>query len=258
MEQCDKVILFGYLDGYTYELNGITNYVVALETGERVEIPVGGVMSVDGFVEKDKIKLKDVIARIKKLDLGTQKVWLNEILNELGSDYGTLKYKAGYEQGKLEGEWVGQQLKDADKIRQEINKPVVPQFVADWYEEYKGDLEYNVWEWFVHGHKKSLIGYKRKFFAWLNSATGNPIQTLVNMHQFGYTVGKEKRYLVKIKGVNKEFTFLKFDKTMDSWYFGNDTEYSYTKNAHTRKEFEEAGFDWVFDCPGIEIEEVEE
>ena len=78
------------------------------------------------------------------------------------------------------------------------------------------------------------------------------------MHQFGYTVGKEKRYLVKIKGVNKEFTFLKFDKTMDSWYFGNDTEYSYTKNAHTRKEFEEAGFDWVFDCPGIEIEEVEE
>ena len=139
MEQCDKVILFGYLDGYTYELNGITNYVVALETGERVEIPVGGVMSVDGFVEKDKSKLKDVIARIKKLDLGTQKVWLNEILNELGSDYGTLKYKAGYEQGKLEGEWVGQQLKDADKIRQEINKPVVPQFVADWYEEYKGD-----------------------------------------------------------------------------------------------------------------------
>lgn len=103
MEQCDKVILFGYLDGYTYELNGITNYVVALETGERVEIPVGGVMSVDEFVEKDKIKLKDVIARIKKLDLGTQKVWLNEILNELGSDYGTLKYKAGYEQGKARG-----------------------------------------------------------------------------------------------------------------------------------------------------------
>ena len=140
MEQCDKVILFGYLDGYTYELNGITNYVVALETGERVEIPVGGVMSVDEFVEKDKIKLKDVIARIKKLDLGTQKVWLNEILNELGSDYGALKYKAGYEQGKFEGEYVGQQLKDADKIRQELNKPVVPQFVADWIEVCKEHL----------------------------------------------------------------------------------------------------------------------
>lgn len=82
--------------------------------------------------EPQPIKLKDVIARIKVFDGGTQKVWLNEILNELGSDYGTLKYKAGYEQGKLEGEWVGQQLKDADKIRQELNKPVILQFVADW------------------------------------------------------------------------------------------------------------------------------
>ena len=250
MEQCDKVILFGYLDGYTYELNGITNYVVALETGERVEIPVGGVMSVDEFVEKDKIKLKDVIARIKKLDLGTQKVWLNEILNELGSDYGTLKYKAGYEQGKLEGEWVGQQLKDADKIRQEINKPVVPQFVADWYEEYKGDLEYNVWEWFVYGHKKSLIGYKRKFLAWLNSATCNPIQTLVNMHQFGYTVEKEPKYTVKIKAVNQYLL-----RNTDEDFLG--FVQSRLKSKFTRKELEQDNFGWVFDCPGIEIEEVE-
>lgn len=53
--------------------------------------------------EPQSMKLKDVIARIKKLDLGTQKVWLNEILNELGSDYGILKYKAGYEQGKFDG-----------------------------------------------------------------------------------------------------------------------------------------------------------
>lgn len=74
----------------------------------------------------------------------------------------------------------------------------------------------------------------------------------------GYTVEKEKRYSVKIKGVNKEFTFLKFDKTMDSWYFGNDTEYSYTKNAHTRKEFEEAGFGDVFNSQLFEVKEVEE
>lgn len=258
MEQCDKVILFGYLDGYTYELNVITNYVVALETGKRVEIPVGGVMSVDEFVEKDKIKLKDVIARIKKLDLGTQKVWLNEILNELGSDYGTLKYKAGYEQGKLEGEWVGQQLKDADKIRQEINKPVVPQFVADWYEEYKGDLEYNVWEWFVHGHKESLIGYKRKFLAWLNNATCNPIQTLVNMHQFGYAVEKEKRYLVKIVGMDNINGYLSYNKKLKKWFFGIASESRPYRSKHTRKELEEAGFGWVFDCEGIELEEVEE
>lgn len=49
-----------------------------------------------GFVEKLKqldepepIKLRDVIARIKQLDIGTRKVWLDEFLNDLGSDYGT-------------------------------------------------------------------------------------------------------------------------------------------------------------------------
>lgn len=201
--------------------------------------------------EPQSMKLKDVIARIKKLDIGTQKVWLNEILNELGSDYGALKYKAGYEQGKLEGEWVGQQLKDADKIRQEINKPVVPQFVADWYEEYKGDLEYNVWEWFVHGHKKSLIGYKRKFLAWLNSATCNPIQTLVNMHQFGYTVEKEKRYTVKMRTTNQPLFYNSLEKKL----FFSLGELAI---QFTFKQLEEAGFGEVFNSPLFEVEEVTE
>ena len=245
MEQCDKVILFGYLDGYTYELNGITNYVVALETGERVEIPVGGVISVDEFVKKDKIKLKDVIARIKKLDLGTQKVWLNEILNELGSDYGTLKYKAGYEQGKLEGEWVNQQLKDADKIRQEINKPVVPQFAADFITEQKKlghTLSYSIdacmsdivaeWYW----DNSELFAR-----AWLD----------------GYEVEKEKRYIVKVKGVRESHNYLNHHISLDSWFFNGESEPLDFRVKHTRKELEEAGFDWVFDCPGIELEEVE-
>ena len=245
MEQCDKVILFGYLDGYTYELNGITNYVVALETGERVEIPVGGVMSVDEFVEKDKIKLKDVIARIKKLDLGTQKVWLNEILNELGSDYGTLKYKAGYEQGKLEGEWVGQQLKDADKIRQEINKPVVPQFVADWIERSKQENRNlrnalnNGGEkmrlWFLDRENYDLFGR-----AWLD----------------GYDIEKEKRYLVNMKGAVS--SYLNYD-SVNEWWFLNKKHNGFTvRTHHTRKELEKGGFGEVFNSPLFEVEEVTE
>lgn len=74
----------------------------------------------------------------------------------------------------------------------------------------------------------------------------------------GYTVEKEKRYLVKMKGMDKEFTMLKLDKIRGSWYLGNDNEYSYTKTAHTHKELEEAGFGWVFDCEGIELEEVQD
>ena len=135
-----------------------------------------------------------------------------------------------------------------------LNKPHVDQFIADWYETYKDNLEYSLWEWMSHEPNREK---NKEFYLWLNNASNNPVETLVKMKLFGYKVKKVKRYLVKIKGVNKGFTFLKFDKTMDSWYFGNDTEYRYKKNAHTRKELEEAGFEWVFNCPGIEIEEVE-
>lgn len=73
----------------------------------------------------------------------------------------------------------------------------------------------------------------------------------------GYTVEKEKRYLVKMKGMDKEFTMLKLDKIRGSWYLGNDNEYSYTKTAHTHKELEEAGFGEVLNSPLFEVEEVE-
>lgn len=76
-------------------------------------------------------KLKDVVRRIRGFDPTTQTRWLNDILKELGDDYGSMKYRSGYEQGKLEGAWVGNQLKDADKIRRELNQVKVPQCVAD-------------------------------------------------------------------------------------------------------------------------------
>lgn len=195
--------------------------------------------------EPQPLKLKDVIKRIEGLNLGTQKIWLDEILNELGSDYGTLKYKDGYGQGKLEGEWVGQQLKDADKIRQELNKPVIPQFVADWIEEGRkhckdvSDLfgfdftNEEVGEWFLQENPFDLVAR-----AWLD----------------GYTVEKEKRYLVKIKSTGQ---------CLGKYYINNEIlspRFIYTgRNADgfTRKELEQSGFGWVFDCPGIEIEEVE-
>ena len=132
MEDCTRVVLYGTFDGAAFPTDNFLQVAVILDSGEKVKIPTECVTSADKIVKKDEIKLRDVIKRIKDLDVGAREVWLNEILNELGSDFGSAKYKDGYEQGKLEGEWVGQQLKDADKIRLELNKPVVPQFVADW------------------------------------------------------------------------------------------------------------------------------
>lgn len=189
------------------------------------------------------IKLKDVIARIKIFDVGTQKVWLNEILDELGSDYGTLKYKAGYEQGKLEGEWVGQQLKDADKIRQELNKPVVPQFIADWIEKNKGSL-----------FGLNYDSVSSEIYDWVYEEEGN-LKKLHLACAIGYTVEKEKRYSVKIKGEIEE-NLLVYGLGIKRYFFARTYDSS-KRNEHTRKELEEAGFGWVFDCEGIELEEVE-
>lgn len=132
-------------------------------------------------------------------------------------------------------------------------KPVVKQFVADWYEEYKDNLEYNIWSYIYNWERKE----KSEFKNWLNVGRNNPIQTLVNMHQFGYTVEKEKRYLVKIVGMDNINGYLSYNKKLKKWFFGIASESRPYRSKHTRKELEDAGFGEVFNCPLFEIEEVE-
>lgn len=62
--------------------------------------------------------------------------------------------------------------------------------MADWYEEHKDEFEYNVWDWLSSKSESGKID--SKFAFWLNDVDNTPIQTLVNMHQFGYEVEKEK------------------------------------------------------------------
>ena len=81
---------------------------------------------------------------------------------------------------------------------------------------------------------------------------------LIRAILFGYEVEKEKRYIIKLKGVPDGAKFLKYAKVTQEWYFGMRRHYSDIEVIHTRKELEDAGFSWVFDCPGIEIEEVTE
>lgn len=67
---------------------------------------------------------------------------------------------------------------------------------------------------------------------------------------------KEKRYIVKMKGLNEDNSYLNYDSIDDEWYFTDAENGPAVGTHHTRKELEEAGFGWVFDCVGIEIEEV--
>ena len=207
----------------------------------------------------EPIKLKDVIKRIKDLDIDARKVWIDAILNELGSDYGSKKYRDGYEQGKFEGEWVGQQLKDADKVRQELNKPVVKQFVADWYEKHKDDFEGNLFRCIDQMPDIFEMNKLSEFEEWLIDEHTAPFQTLVNMHQFGYTVEREKRYYVRFKGMESgDFNYLNFIKFQHAWVLSSIKLDKKFRTEHTKKQLEEAGFGWVFDCEGIELEEVQD
>lgn len=141
-------------------------------------------------------------------------------------------------------------LKELD----EPQKVTVPQCVADWYEECKNNLEYNLWSYIYNWGTKEECDFKN----WLDLGRNNPIQTLINMHQFGYTVEKEKRYLVKIVGMDNINGYLSYNKKLKKWFFGIASESRPYRSKHTRKQLEEAGFGWVFDCPGIEIEEVKD
>ena len=145
-------------------------------------------------------------------------------------------------------------LKDLEQL-DEPKKVKVKQFVADWDEENKDDFEFNVWDWIAFRNEPEKLENK-EFSYWLNDGEGNPIQILVNMHQFGYEVEKEKRYLVKIKGNVKE-NILVYGELLERYFFTKSFSLDNAIYSHTHKELEEANFGWVFDCPGIEIEEVE-
>ena len=139
----------------------------------------------------------------------------------------------------------------------EAQKPVVPQFVADWYEERKDDLETALFRCVDIIPRVYEDGELNQFQKWFISGETKAFQTLVNMHQFGYTIEKEKRYLVKIVGMDNINGYLSYNKKLKKWFFGIASESRPYRSKHTRKELEEDGFGWVFDCPGIEIEEVE-
>ena len=196
-------------------------------------------------------KLKDVVRRIRGFDPTTQTRWLNDIFKELGDNYGSMKYRSGYEQGKFEGEWVGNQLKDADKIRRELNQVKVPQFVADWIEVCKEHLTSSLYLAMTPSFLKSN-NQGIELTLWIKKNE----ETFARAWLDGYEVAKEKRYLVKAKGICGNHETLNREKHSNKWLFSDREENSLYGTHHTQKELEEASFDWVFDCPGIEIEEV--
>ena len=135
------------------------------------------------------------------------------------------------------------------KLLDEPEKVKVPQFVDDVIEgarEHSPELEDALHYACSNGSQEFTEWYQKKsnrdLFAraWLD----------------GYEVEEEKRYVVKVKGNIKE-NMLVYGEFVERYFFTKSSSLYNVIYSHTRKELEEAGFGWVFDCPGIEIEEVE-
>ena len=204
-----------------------------------------------GHADEAPRYVKNILARLRELPLHDREVWLKAIMGEFEKDFSHAKWREGYEQGKFEGAWVGNQLKNADKIRQELNKPVIPQFVADWIEVCKEHLTSSLYLAMTPSFLKSN-NQGIELTLWIKKNE----ETFARAWLDGYEFEKEKRYLVKVKGNIKE-NMLVYGEFVERYFFTKSSSLYNVIHFHTRKELEDAGFGWVFDCPGIEIEEVE-
>ena len=139
------------------------------------------------------------------------------------------------------GVLLGGMLKKFEKV-------TIPQFVADWYEKHKYNFEFNMWDYVYRFDTQEDTSFKE----WLNDSKTEPFKTLVNMHQFGYEVEKEKRYRVSLKN-GQPLLKAYLGKAL---YFSQDIAIERCKV--TRKQLEEAGFGAVFNSPLFEVKEVEE
>ena len=140
---------------------------------------------------------------------------------------------------KFNRNWLLRKIEKLD----EPQKVVVPQFVADFISEQKKQgytLSYSI---------DACMSDRVAEWYWDNS------ELFARAWLDGYEIEKEKRYRVKLKSNSEEIDYLVNTERNGLRFYS--TIYT-QRREHTLKELEEAGFGWVFDCEGVEIEEVED
>lgn len=127
------------------------------------------------------------------------------------------------------------QLDEPEKIK-------IPQFVAEWIEKSKS----KGWD-LLDSMCLTLTAKNKETTKWLHLGENKKI--FVRAWLDGYEVDKEPKYTVKIKATKHYFA-----------KDGNGRIYFSLKyeSAFTKIELEKVNLGWVFNCEGIEIEEVTE
>ena len=141
----------------------------------------------------------------------------------------------------------------------EPQKVKVPQSVVDWIEHFKkcsGTLYGSTAPYSYYGRAitDDFEGDVTEVLRWIRDHS----EVYARAWLDGYEVEKEPKYTVRVKGINGYGQYLNKASSSKTYCFASEIEKYGYKTKHTRKELEEAGFGWVFDCPGIEIKEVTE
>ncbi|HGJ2165245.1 TPA: DUF1642 domain-containing protein, partial [Streptococcus pneumoniae] len=145
---------------------------------------------------------------------------------------------------KLEGVWdaegaeLARQIFLEDLKQLDEQKPVkVPQCVAE-YIEFKKKNNFH-----VYGAMRVIEDhYDKKVPDWFYE---NNIEKFCLAWLNGYEVEKEKRYTVVMKETKQPLYYNAGDKRLFFSLGGIATKF-------TRKQLEDTGFGWVFDCEGID------
>lgn len=132
------------------------------------------------------------------------------------------------------------------KLLDEPQKVVVPQFVADWIEKCK-NKEKSLLD--------ALLYTPEKVNSWVGNSENQ--ETFALAWILGYEAEEEKRYYIRLKNVDENYNYLNYIKHFDAWCLTEIKKDKKFRTTHTREELEEGDFGWVFDCPGIEVVEVE-
>lgn len=152
-----------------------------------------------------------------------------------------------YEGARFAMVTVSSVLEDLKQL-DESKKVKVPKFVADWICYLKG------WNYGLH---YGLANASDEVLEWLCVDKLKRQELFARAWLDGYEVEEEKRYYVRFKGMEKDFNFLNLIRDKKVWVLSSLKEDRLFRTKHTKKQLKDAGFGWVFDCEGIEIEEVE-
>nr|DAR33878.1 MAG TPA: Protein of unknown function (DUF1642) [Caudoviricetes sp.] len=146
---------------------------------------------------------------------------------------------------------------DVKEILEQLDEPekvTIPQFVADWIEVCKNSLIFNLKSAM---NLNTIMRYsedKHTLIDWIKVNSNQ--ETFALAWILGYEVEEEKRYRISMPKARNYKNHAQFLCEKDGKMFWC-AEWHRFRTKFTRKELEAAGFGWVFDCPGFEIEEVE-